>query len=778
MNYKVCAPFPEARSQDGQTSDEIWDDSRSHSKTSIYSNIPLSQFRYHPTTPGKPNPFNSTFDSPTLPSNPFCPPRQSEHPISQTNFGETRDAYYPAELRRPDTSISRVNDQHLRIKVPHRQEMFDHQRDYNNMTDTTVSSTHSQDLAKTEVQYDLELRTPYPTDVEHAAVDDTHLRNATVRNFSWQDVTVTVKDNETKHPKAILDGVSGIVEAGELCALMGPSGCGKTTLLNVLAHRNAASKATVAGSTLVNGTNSSSSAFRAISSYVEQEDALIGSLTVQETMNFAARLAHKSSLTKRERIRRINGLLDSFGLRNQAHTIIGTPIRKGISGGQKRRVSVASQLITGPKILFLDEPTSGLDSAASWEVMSFVKQVAKQNNLIVIASIHQPSTSTFQLFDKLMLLSGGKSHYFGPVSDVGDHFKSIGFPIPLHMNAAEYLLDLMNTDFATDQRQVQGRLTSIRHLWLKSAACQQMNSSIEGSLLNIKPLPLPATSRGGFINVLVTLVHRSFIKSYRDVVAYGIRIAMYMGLAIMMGTVWLRLKTDQSDIQPFINAIFFGSAFMSFMAVAYVPSFLEDRSTFIKERANGLYSAPLFMLSNFIIGLPYLFLITVLFSITTYWLNNFRPTATAFFTWIMWLFLDLLAAESLVVLISSVFPSFVISLALTAFANGLWMSVGGFLVPQGTLNVFWRYVFHYIDYQTYVFQGMMVNEFSEREYTCGKGCQCMYITDLAPECKISGKGVLNQYGYKTGKTGEWVGILLAIIFVYRMLGLLAMYLRR
>jgi hypothetical protein len=215
MNYKVCAPFPEARSQDGQTSDEIWDDSRSHSKTSINSNIPLSQFRYHPTTPGKPNPFDSTFDSPTLPSNPSFHPRQSEHPISQTNFGEARDAYYPAEIRRPDTSISRVNDQPLRIKVPHRQDMFVHQRDYNNMTDTTVSSTHSQDLAKTEVQYDLELRTPYPTDVEHAAVDETHLRNATVRNFIWQDVTVTVKDNETKHPKAILDGVSGIVEAGE-----------------------------------------------------------------------------------------------------------------------------------------------------------------------------------------------------------------------------------------------------------------------------------------------------------------------------------------------------------------------------------------------------------------------------------------------------------------------------------------------------------------------------------------------------------------------------------
>jgi hypothetical protein len=91
--------------------------------------------------------------------------------------------------------------------------------------------------------------------------------------------------------------------------------------------------------------------------------------------------------------------------------------------------------------------------------------------------------------------------------------------------------------------------------------------------------------------------------------------------------------------------------------------------------------------------------ISILFSSIAYWLSNFRPTATAFFTWIMWLFLDLIAAESLVVFVSSVFPNFVVSLALTAFANGLWMSVGGFLVQPGILNVFWRYVFHYIDYQ-------------------------------------------------------------------------------
>lgn len=147
-----------------------------------------------------------------------------------------------------------------------------------------------------------------------------------------------------------------------------------------------------------------------------------------------------------------------------------------------------------------------------------------------------------------------------------------------------------------------------------------------------------------------------------------------------------------------------------------------------------------------------------------------RPTATAFFSWIMWLFLDLLAAESLVVLISSLFPNFVIALALTAFANGLWMCVNGFMVPPEILNPFFRYVFHYIDYQAYVFQGMMVNQFEGSTYGCGSKCECMFITELQAECRIDGLGVLEQYGFKTGRNGEWVGILLAIIVGYRILG--------
>ncbi|KAJ5655969.1 hypothetical protein N7507_007919 [Penicillium longicatenatum] len=617
-------------------------------------------------------------------------------------------------------------------------------------------------------------------DLEHNEASH-FLMNGSVSRFSWSGLNVTVKDRQTKRPRDLIHDISGDVRQGELVALMGPSGCGKTTLLNVLARRPATSGAKVTGETYVNGATVESGAFGRMTSYVEQEDALIGSMTVRETLKFAADLSLPSSVSKRQRMERIRTLLEAFGIQKQADSLIGTPIRKGISGGQKRRVSVASQLITCPKILFLDEPTSGLDSTASYEVISYVKQLARESNIIIIASIHQPSTTTFQLFDKLLLLSAGQTCFFGPVANVGEYFRDIGHPIPANTNPAEFLLDIVSSDFSALTDDADARVQQIQSAWKESTDAQAVTQKINERLQMAEKemaVVVDELARAGTIKIITALLHRSFIKSYRDVVAYGIRIVMYLGLAIMMGTVWLRLHPSQDYIQPFINAIFFGSAFMSFMAVAYVPAFLEDRATFAKERANGLYGATPFMISNFLIGLPFLFLIAILFSIISYWLSNFQPTAQAFFTWVMWLFLDLLAAESLVVFVTAIFPNFVISLALVAFANGLWMSVGGFLVTPTILNPFWKYVFHYIDYQAYVFEGMMVNEFSERIYSCGDGCRCLYDTDLASQCQIRGTAVLETYGYATGRTGKWVGILIGIIAVYRLFGWIALQLRR
>jgi ABC-type multidrug transport system ATPase subunit len=319
---------------------------------------------------------------------------------------------------------------------------------------------------------------------------------------------------------------------------MGPSGCGKTTLLNMLARREVQA-ATVESTLLVNGRPLPSRDFRRISSYVEQEDALMGALTVRETLYFAAQLSLPRSVGKEERKHRIEALLGAFGLQRQSEVLIGTPIRKGISGGQKRRVSVASQLITSPKILFLDEPTSGLDSHASLEVMTFVKNIAIKHNLLVITSIHQPSTSTFALFDKLILLSAGQTMYNGPVDQVGQYFSQQGRPMPKYINPAEFVLELVNTDFASDQEEAEQRLLSIHEEWEKSENANLLRTELASEKASAPTDVGNVTAESDndmsrSVKMPFTLVHRNLIKSYRDVVAYGIRIAMYLGLAIMM----------------------------------------------------------------------------------------------------------------------------------------------------------------------------------------------------------------------------------------------------
>ncbi|SGZ56957.1 CIC11C00000004744 [Sungouiella intermedia] len=570
--------------------------------------------------------------------------------------------------------------------------------------------------------------------------------------FTWEDVSVSLD------LKILLDNVSGCVAAGTMMALMGPSGSGKTTLLSVIARRQRGlSDFEILGTTAFGGEELSTSRLRQLSRFVEQEDHLIGSLTVKETVSFSARMATR--LTNVSEI--TANTIDVLGLSKQANTKVGTPLQKGLSGGQKRRLSVAAQVVTQPEILFLDEPTSGLDSKASFEVVQTLKKFAQMENVVVIASIHQPSTQTFDLFDSVTFLSEGKVVYSGPRDGVELYFDKVNYPIPTHYNPAEYILDLINTDFEADgmdKHEVLEKLATFHKL--NKTPCDSLvlfkEEEESGTLTNKNPL------RQTWI-----LVQRAFIKARRDYLAYYVRIVMYLGLAILMGTVWLRLGYTQKSIQPFTNAIFFSGAFMSFMSVAYIPAYLEDYYAYSKERSNGLYGPFPFVLSNFIIGIPFLFLIVTLFSIITYFLCNFRKSAEGFFMYVMYLFLNLLAAESLTILISTIFPIFVVALALTAFANGLWMAVGGFLVSTNVLNKFWYYTFYWVDYQRYAFQGMMFNQFEKAVFACGEGCHCMYTSDLESQCKISGPAVLKAVGYGNRDDGLWVGIMIVLIFVLR-----------
>lgn len=415
-----------------------------------------------------------------------------------------------------------------------------------------------------------------------------------------------------------------------------------------------------------------------------------------------------------------------------------------------------------PKIVFLDEPTSGLDSLSAYEVVLLIRNFARTNHIIVLASIHQPSTTTFKLFDNVILLSQGTLVYHGTVNFT-NYFNRAGYPVPAQYNPADYILEITNTDFSHNEET----LPHLLRFWESSNEAQDLLSTVSTDPDDV--MSPYATYQPNILTQTSVLLHRLFIKSYRDVVVYGVRFAMYVGLALLMGTVWLRLQTGQQYIQIYLNAMFFSSAFLSFMAVAYIPAFLEDYAALVQDRANGMYGVTAFLVSNALIGIPFLFLIALTFSLITYWLIHLNPSAPAFFRYLMFIFLDLIAAESLVVLVSSLVPIFVAALAITAFANGLFMSAGGFLVNPSILNSFYYYFFYQFDYQRYTFEGLVKNEFMGRTYECGIKCMCIYQASVTDKCKTAGYDVLKALGYNNVKTGEWAGILIAISLVMRLM---------
>lgn len=545
---------------------------------------------------------------------------------------------------------------------------------------------------------------------------------------------------------------------------MGPSGCGKTTFLNVLAQRSIRA-AHVTGQVLVNGAELPSNVFRHVTSFAQDHDIFIGALNVRETLHFASRLAGVPRGGEAEA--RIDTLLESFGLVGLTTLRVGS----GISHGQKRRLTVAKQLVTGPGILFLDEPTSGLDSVASCHVVTYLKQLAKRTGLIVVCSIHQPSTSTFNLFDKLLLLSAGKPHYFGPISQLVDYYASIGVMVPERVNPADFLLELVNTDFSQAQNQAAAsareRVAELALRWNGSALRQQNTEDIACARRAREPALDVEFKPVSFLARLAVLTHRSFIKSYRDGLAYTLRLAMYAALGLLAGTIWLQMGHDQDSVQLLINALLVSCGFMSFMAVTYVPAFIEDYRQFRLDRRNGQYGAASFLLSNFAVGMPYLFLFSAAFSILFYWLGGCRQSAGAFFTWVSWLYLNLLAAEGMVILSVAIIPNFVGALVVTALLNVVAFATAGTLVPPAQLNVFYKYGFYYWNSQGYVFQGILVSQLDGETYSCGAGCHCRYAS-LPGQCHISGKTVLDQYGINAEDQRRNVGIVVAIVLGYRL----------
>ncbi|XP_050377734.1 ABC transporter G family member STR-like [Argentina anserina] len=260
-------------------------------------------------------------------------------------------------------------------------------------------------------------------------------------NLSYSVTKKIQKDGVwIKKEAFLLNDISGQAIRGEVMAIMGPSGAGKSTFLDALAGRIA--QGSLEGTVRVDGRTVTTSYMKMVSSYVMQDDQLFPMLTVFETFMFAAEVRLPPSLSKYEKRKRVYELLDQLGLQTATHTYIGDEGRRGVSGGERRRVSIGIDIIHKPSLLFLDEPTSGLDSTSAYSVVEKVKEIARGGS-IVLMTIHQPSYRIQNLLDRMTILARGKLIYSGSPHGLSAHLSGFGRPVPDGENNLEYLLDVI-----------------------------------------------------------------------------------------------------------------------------------------------------------------------------------------------------------------------------------------------------------------------------------------------------------------------------------------------
>ncbi|KAK4771791.1 hypothetical protein SAY86_013566 [Trapa natans] len=266
---------------------------------------------------------------------------------------------------------------------------------------------------------------------------DIDIRKRPTIEVAFKDLTLTLKG---KH-KRLLRCVTGKISPGRVSAVMGPSGAGKTTFLSALAGK--ATGCTMGGTVLINGKVESIHSYKKIIGFVPQDDIVHGNLTVEENLWFSARCRLAADISKPEKVLVVERVIESLGLQPVRDSLVGTVERRGISGGQRKRVNVGLEMVMEPSLLILDEPTSGLDSSSSQLLLRALRREALEGVNISMV-VHQPSYTLYKMFDDLILLAkGGLTVYHGSVKKVEEYFTGLGIIVPERVNPPDHYIDIL-----------------------------------------------------------------------------------------------------------------------------------------------------------------------------------------------------------------------------------------------------------------------------------------------------------------------------------------------
>lgn len=432
--------------------------------------------------------------------------------------------------------------------------------------------------------------------------------------------------------KSIVDGVSAHMPAGSLTAIIGGSGSGKTSILNTMSHRMSGTRLKTSGSVLYNG---SPKLATIRSAYVMQQDILIPTLTVRETLLYAAELRLPPPTSSAERQRVVEDVLLELGLKECADTRIGNNTHRACSGGEKRRTSLGVQMLANPSVLFLDEVTTGLDATSAFQLVQTLKALTKQGRTIIV-TIHQPRSEIWGLFDHILLLSGGSPLYSGPISECLPHFESLGYPLPAFVNPAEHLIDIAAVDIRSAELEATSsvRVDAMKQAWRRVSESQvsvilEQNSShrLESQIITVH------TQQSALSRQIRVLTARTWKVTLRDPLGVASSLVEATALGVLMGWIFLSLDGTLSGIRSREGALYTAASLQGYLILLFeVYRLTIDIKLFDRERGEGVVGVPAFLISRrlarlFIEDIP----VPLIFSVIFYFMAGFRVEAGQFF---------------------------------------------------------------------------------------------------------------------------------------------------
>lgn len=410
----------------------------------------------------------------------------------------------------------------------------------------------------------------------------------------FEDIRYRVKTKD-KGEVEILHGINGCVRSGEVLAILGPSGAGKTCLIDALTMEMKGGENY--GKVTLNGEDLTREVFTRNCASMTQQDNHWAFLTCRETLDYAADLCVNDTMEKKRE--RIDAILTTVGLMDCADTKVGNQFLKGLSGGQKRRLSLAVSLLTDPKVLFLDEPTSGLDAAAAAAIMAFLKELAQQTNIAIVCTIHQPSTAVFNGFDRVMLLSTGRVAYLGTSKDVLPYFDKIGHKMPANTNPAEFMLDLVNREF-TDPKQVDYILDKYEKAYT-GLPC----GNYEDDLKETGGVGKNEHLGNSLFTETMALFRRHGLLVFRDPTLYVARAFMFLNACVFFGIIYIKSRErDQDQIFSRMWLLVWHIGVPTSLGVVAVYSYNEEFSAIKREIKNGMLRPFSYLFSNALIQIP------------------------------------------------------------------------------------------------------------------------------------------------------------------------------